>query len=753
MTDQTHRKLCAVLFADIAGYTAQMQKDETVARAQITRFRQEIDTKVNAQGGEIINFYGDGCVCIFESSVNAVTCAQKLQESFVATAIPVRIGIHSGDVYFEASNVYGDSVNIAARIESLATPGSVLFSERVRHDIKNQSGLEIVPLGRFDFKNVEEPLEIFALGGRGLVIPEDLAGAATGSMQPTRTGRSSWPNRILIGVSLLAVALILGRGIFNSMAGEARADDERSVFAILDFENSTGDPQFDIVSEMAANRIVHGITQNDIASVVTNEAVDMYKNVMLSASRPMDELDWLHAEMSVDQAVRGSIYLDNGELIFESIIVDARTKEIVKGLPEVRCSPAEPLQGIEELRQVVLGALAARKDEALNLSLETQPPKFEAYRQLLLAKAADDPERELQHLVQSIILDSNYFEPKVLLIAYYYNQGDFAQADSMLASISEGLSDADIRQKNLLNFYEALLAGKNNLIYRFMHRELEYAPFDLLTNRTVLIAALEFIYDLDRAREIYHAIPDHNMDFASCSECRIRLYLKMYMELELGNRQKAIRAGQILLKNNGERWVGRLLTRAYVELDSTQAIEKLISRLTTTTDLYTPFDLLIATAREYASVGNLEKSRTYAARALTQVTPETELWRQGEARYLSGDIHGAVSQLEAAVHEDPENLGAWALLAGLALLNNDTDQANTCIATMESMRGPYQYGDVDYSLAQAYGLAGDREKAVSHLKASIAQGQRNGFFQFQNDYIFHPLISKEELREIMKYWL
>ena len=754
MTDNIDRKLRAILFADIAGYTAQMQQDESVARRQIQVFRREIESHITLRQGEVVNFYGDGCVCIFSSSVNAVTCAQNLQESFIASSVPVRIGIHSGDVYFEDDNVYGDSVNIASRMETLAIPGSVLFSARVRHDIKNQTDLPVAFLGDFDLKNVEDTMEVYALAGGGLVIPQELKTTSTTPALTGKKSKSNWTNRIVIGSFLLVAVFLVGRELLRSYAMDIDGDpDQKKVLAILDFNNSTGDTQFDVVSQMTVNRIVHGITQNAIASVVTKASVDMYKSVVLSASKPMDELDWLSSEMSVDHVINGSIYLDEGELIFESIITDTRTKEIIQGLPIVRCSSNEPMKCIEELRQVVLGAFATSKDKELNLSLETRPPKFEAYKQLLLSKEAEDDEREFHHLTQAIALDSNFFEPKVLLIGNFYNRGAYLQADSMLSSISDGLKNADSRQNNLLNFYSALLKGKSNLVCQFIQREWDYAPFDLPTNRTLLVVALEFIYDLENARKWYNAIPDENMDFASCAECRLRLYLKMYLELEEGNQKQAIRAGDILLKNNGEDWAADLLIRAYAELDSTRAIDNLISTLVATTNMVTPFNLLVVAGREFAILGDDSKAKMYAEKALDQVTPETDTWRQAEAHYISGDHTTAMELFVIAVNKDSNDLRAWGFLAGIAMLNDDTQLANSSISELESKRGPFQFGDVDYYLARAYAMSGNFPKSFASLRASIAQGQRNGTYQFQNDYIFRPSVHKEALLEIMKYWL
>ena len=172
MSTQT-RKLAAILFADIEGYTALMQTNEQLALASLQKFKQTLDTQVPTHHGEIIQYYGDGCLAIFNSSVDATACAKSLQEAFQRKPkVPVRIGLHAGDVVLRDGNVFGDAVNIASRIESMGVVGSVLLSSTVKNQIKNQSQFDVSPLGRFEFKNVEGTMTVYALTNNGLVVPE-----------------------------------------------------------------------------------------------------------------------------------------------------------------------------------------------------------------------------------------------------------------------------------------------------------------------------------------------------------------------------------------------------------------------------------------------------------------------------------------------------------------------------------------------------------------------------------------------------
>ena len=129
MPDIPTRRLAAILFADIAGYTALMQHDEQAALQKLSRFKETLQAKTAEFQGNIIQYYGDGCLVVFDSPVAAVACAEALQRSFQSLprnfgddknepTVPVRIGLHLGDVVFKEGNVFGDSVNTASRVMS-----------------------------------------------------------------------------------------------------------------------------------------------------------------------------------------------------------------------------------------------------------------------------------------------------------------------------------------------------------------------------------------------------------------------------------------------------------------------------------------------------------------------------------------------------------------------------------------------------------------------------------------------------------
>ena len=167
------RQLAAVMFTDMVGFTALMQKDEQKAKSNRDRHRKILEKHIFEHLGKILQYYGDGTLSIFGSAIEAVICAKEIQlELQKEPQVPLRIGIHLGDIVYEDDGAYGDGLNVASRIESLSVAGAVLFSDKVHDEIKNQPELTKKSLGNYELKNVTRPVEVFALTHEGLTVPE-----------------------------------------------------------------------------------------------------------------------------------------------------------------------------------------------------------------------------------------------------------------------------------------------------------------------------------------------------------------------------------------------------------------------------------------------------------------------------------------------------------------------------------------------------------------------------------------------------
>ena len=172
MTGKKSRLLAAIMFTDMVGYTALMQKDEEKAKENRDRHRKILQNSVADHEGKILQYYGDGTLIIFSSAIEALDCAIQVQKELQREPkIPLRIGIHTGDIVYDEEGIYGDGVNVASRIEGLAVSGSVLISGKVFDEVKNHKAFFTAHLGTFDLKNVHRPLEVYALANEGLAVP------------------------------------------------------------------------------------------------------------------------------------------------------------------------------------------------------------------------------------------------------------------------------------------------------------------------------------------------------------------------------------------------------------------------------------------------------------------------------------------------------------------------------------------------------------------------------------------------------
>ena len=193
------------MFTDVVGYTALMQEDEEAARVVRLRHRGTLEAAIAAHGGELVQYLGDGSLSTFSSVVEAVSAAVEVQQA-LREDVPLRIGVHEGEIAFDDQGIYGDSVNVAARVMGLGTAGSILVSEKVHDELKNQRDFSTASLGQFGLKNIKHPLVLYAVEGTGLAVPtrDDVLvfSDSTGIYKGVTT---HWPT-VALGTIAIAVA-------------------------------------------------------------------------------------------------------------------------------------------------------------------------------------------------------------------------------------------------------------------------------------------------------------------------------------------------------------------------------------------------------------------------------------------------------------------------------------------------------------------------------------------------------------------
>ena len=159
------------MFADMVGFTAKVASDEIAGRRDRDAFIGTVRKRHEQLGGLLVKTLGDGTLSMFPSVLEAVQAGVAIQRESRASNIDVRIGIHAGEVILEDGDLFGDTVNIASRVESFAEPGSVLLSDAARELIANRSDIVTISLGEFRLKNVGRPFELFAVSDPAIFVP------------------------------------------------------------------------------------------------------------------------------------------------------------------------------------------------------------------------------------------------------------------------------------------------------------------------------------------------------------------------------------------------------------------------------------------------------------------------------------------------------------------------------------------------------------------------------------------------------
>jgi len=180
-TERVERRLAAILAADVAGYSRLIGADEEGTLARLKAHRRElIDPKIAEHRGRLVKTTGDGMLVEFGSVIDALRCATELQANMAQrnAAMPAgdridfRIGIHQGDVVVEDGEIFGYGVNVAARLEGLAEPGSICVSSRVQEDAAGKLDLAFEDMGEQQLKNIARPVRIYGIPTAKKLLPK-----------------------------------------------------------------------------------------------------------------------------------------------------------------------------------------------------------------------------------------------------------------------------------------------------------------------------------------------------------------------------------------------------------------------------------------------------------------------------------------------------------------------------------------------------------------------------------------------------
>ncbi|HZM34975.1 MAG TPA: adenylate/guanylate cyclase domain-containing protein [Burkholderiales bacterium] len=400
-SDGAERRLAAVLAADVVGYSRLMQADDRATLEALTERRRLFAERAAAHGGRVVNAPGDSILVEFSSVVAAVQCAVELQRKLAALDEGVaearrmrfRMGIHLGDVLVDGAGIYGDGVNIAARLESACDPGSVALSAAAYEQVRDKLPLRFVDRGEQQVKNIARPVRIYGI---------ELSGE-----KPAARLRFSGARRSV--VALLLAAAALAGGWWAAQWARQPAEAAPATIAVLPFANQSGDPQRAYFTDGVTQDIISALGRFSELRVMSHSAVQPYK----AAPTPPEQIG---RELGVRYLVRGSVREAEGRVRVGVELSEAASGRLLWS--ERYDAAGKELFDIQDrIVRNVAGALAVRL-----ASLEQQraaamrPESMEAYDLVLrarelLSRYERTPNREARELLgRALRLEPRYAE-------------------------------------------------------------------------------------------------------------------------------------------------------------------------------------------------------------------------------------------------------------------------------------------------------------------------------------------------------
>jgi len=439
---QPTRRLAAILFTDIVGSTTMMQKDEQSAVLVNKRYITVLKQLVSLHAGEILNDYGDGSLCVFSSATQALRCAMEMQQQFqLEPKVPMRMGLHVGEIFFENEKVFGDGVNVASRVQSIGVANSILFSSEINSKIKNQQEFKSVLIGRFHFKNVDEPMEVFALANEGLVMP------VKKKIEGKLLEKKSTGKRNLTAISLLFLAGVISFFVYRQFFMSVTFSKEKFI-AILPFVNMSSDKQNEYFSDGMTDETITQVSKIVSLKVISRSSSMQYKNTKKPLKQIADEL-------GVSFILSGGIQKSGDSVRINAQLIDAATDQHIwaehydGSIKELFAIQSDVAQNIANALQTKLTAT-----EKINLS-KHYTENVEAYKLYRKGrwywdkrtKETYDSAEAYYH--QAIQLDPDYALAYAgLADCYTYNQKGLTQLEAIpIASVY--ISKALILDSNL----------------------------------------------------------------------------------------------------------------------------------------------------------------------------------------------------------------------------------------------------------------------------------------------------------------
>jgi len=424
------RRLAAIMFTDIVGYTALMGSDEDKAFKVLRKNREVQRPLIKKYRGEWLKEMGDGILASFHTASDAVRCAGAIQQVAKKEGISLRIGIHEGEVVFEGGDVLGDGVNVASRLEELAESGTINISGAVYKDIKNKPGISAEFIEEKILKNVEEPVKVYTVHIVEQIDP------LSRSENTLRT-KKAWPYYIIgiLGITIILVFLWL---IFQKGQSDRYNDPAEKSIAVLPFINDSPDEENEYFCNGLLDDILNHLANIGDLQVLSRTDVEPYRGSAKSRKE-------IAAELGVKNLLEGSVRKQGNRFKITLQLINAETGfhlwsnsyegEYTEKLFSVQSDIAR--QVASALKAVITPKEEEAIDKAPTKNIEAYDLVKRGWSSLnnyQNTQNEEDRRKSITLFKNALQFDSTYIPAYSILISYYMNSNEI---DSMFFFIEK----------------------------------------------------------------------------------------------------------------------------------------------------------------------------------------------------------------------------------------------------------------------------------------------------------------------------
>ena len=415
MSDEELRKLAAIMFTDMVGYSALSQRDEKLAQELLEEHRRILRQIFPRFHGTEIKTIGDAFLVEFNSALEAAQCAIEIQRTLAkrnhdVTAdrrIDLKIGIHIGDVVHRAGDVYGDGVNIASRIEPLARAGGICVSMDVERQIRNSLEACFEKLAPTDLKNISVPMELFRI-----VLPWETKPEIRDQKSEVRsTGVSLTRSKLVWASAAAALLVIIGLGWWWTTRSRtpisSPAVSRITSLAVLPFKNYSGDPSQEYFADGMTDLLTTELSGIGAITVKSHQSALKFKTSTKSSPEIGEEL---HA----DGIVEGSVMRDGNEVTVNVQLIDARTdrhlwaKKFERDVTDILKMRNEV---VEAIAREIQAKISPEQSSRLGSAHTVNPEAFQQYlvgRQLWNRGTEKGLSEALEHLKRATEIEPDF---------------------------------------------------------------------------------------------------------------------------------------------------------------------------------------------------------------------------------------------------------------------------------------------------------------------------------------------------------